>query len=169
MTKRIDRPVLPRLDREQIAADESTAVAAILARYPDRLERLGVASKLADEAQAAADKDRPTRDKLALSLSAHDGVRAVNHVLGVTRTRYAEMRKAVAEPKHYPTAARRLPALADAVARHEARAQAAREARDAIVMELLEEGVPRPQIAERIGRNPSRVSHIKRRETAGAA
>jgi hypothetical protein len=155
---------LPRLDRPAIRAAATDAVKAELAAIPNRLDRLEAAAKIADTAQADADKVRPKRDAAALSLATHDGLRALNTVIGVNRTRWYEIRTAhdTSTVKHSPTAANRLPDLAQRVAVAEERARAARAIRDDIVADLVDEGWQRPQIAERIGRNPSRISHIKR-------
>lgn len=168
MTKPLGRPRLPRLDRAAIDTAEQGAVATILSRFDDRLERLTAAAQIADEAQAAADTGRASRDRYALSLSVHEGVRGLSAVLGISRTRWTKMSSGVTGVRHVASAARKLPPLAESVARNEARAAAARTARNQIVVELYDEGMARAEVAELIGRNPSRVSHIRREATAAA-
>lgn len=180
------QPRIARLDRAAIAAEEHANVLADIAHISNRLDRLGRAGLIADKAEVEAHQLRPRRDAIALSLWAHDEVRAVDRIVGLARTRFYDLRmiavgdigvkadgtswtdaelRAFARPKveRIAKAKAKIVAAADRVARAEARATAAREVRDKIVAELLAEGWDRVSISVRIGRNPSRISHIKRR------
>lgn len=83
---------LPRIDRPAIRAAAKTWVAEQTGGVHTTLTVLHKAAHLADTEQARADKHRAMRDALALSLALHDSVRAVNTLIGVTRTRFYEMR-----------------------------------------------------------------------------
>lgn len=170
MTKPKATPRLPKLDRAALAAEEAARVRAEIDRISDPVDRLRCASRLADEADAAFAAVRPLRDAAALSLAAHDGVRGLNNALGMTRTAWFEIRKdreaTGKAPRRVARAAEKLPALAEDAARARARGEAARERRDALVGDLLDQGVTRSEVAALIGRNPSRISHIKARQEA---
>lgn len=157
--------ILPPLDRDSIKAQQEAAVAAELQALTDPAERLRVAAEIVNTAQAEFERLRPRRDSYAMSLWAHDGVRALNRVIGVNRTRWYEVRGEADQSavKHIKTAADKLPRLAADTAAAEERARAGRAARDEAIGELLTLGWGRPEIAAIIGRNPSRVSHIKSR------
>lgn len=158
------KPILPLLDRDRIRAEQCEVVEAALARVKAPADRLRVAAEIANAAQAEFDKLRPRRDAYAISLWAHDGLRALNRVIGVNRTRWYEIRGDVnpADVRYYATAMSKLPQLAADTAAAEERARAARHYRDETIAELVRNGWARTQIAEIIGRNPSRISHIKK-------
>lgn len=164
------RIALPDLDRDSIREEQTALVARELAGITDPVKRLRKSAEIVNTAQADFDHLRPRRDAYALSLWAHDGIRALNRAIGVNRTRWYEIRGDI-DPgavRHYITAASKLPGLATETAEREERARAARVIRDGAISELLDAGWSRPDIAAIIGRNPSRISHIKGRAAAVA-
>lgn len=178
---------LPHLDRRNIREVETIAVDTILAAIPDREARLVRAGEIADEAQTIADRWRPQRDQAALSLALYDGHRGLNSVIGVTRTRFYDMRadalhltKAEKKAKwlvkasrdqvvararqhgveHIPDAIKKLPRYANRVAAAKERDQAARAVRDRLVADLLRDGRTPSELGDLIGRNRSRVWQV---------
>lgn len=161
---------LPRLDRLAIAAEQQRLLPSLLPTGGASLDRLAAIAALMDDWAAEARRLARRRDKLGLSLAIHDGMRAVNTVMGVSRTGFFALRCAVdpATVPHVKNAAAKLPEIAAAAAALEERYTLARAVRDSLVHDLLEAGHSRPEIAEAIGRNPSRISHIKAATGASA-
>jgi hypothetical protein len=149
------------------------------------------AAPIVDKAADKASRLRGERDAVALSLALYDGPRDGLHlIVGVNRTRWYEMRhrrlsiteterrakwllSATAEQIAARAAAHgvdrvpvqiaegALPRLALETYRYEERAKAARALRDQAVHVLLDAGWKRTEIAPLIGKNESRISHIK--------
>lgn len=179
---------LPKLDLARIEQDARRDVHDLTKFSRSPVSRLKTAAGIVNNAVDEMQPLRGPRDAAALSLSLHDGVRAVHDVIGVSRAYFHAMRcKALqlseAERGTWLKNADRdrvagravemgVPRVEDAativvdlgrrVADLDARAAAARVVRDAAIRELA--GPPhnwsRRQIAEVAGFDDSRVSQI---------
>lgn len=180
VTKPIDRPHVVRFDRDrvrQIEADEAAAVTAELAGIADERARLDRAIAIVN----AANKLDAARDRqvdLALSLWAHDEVRAVNVGLGRVRQQWHNLRterlgevdadQARLVVAHVPAeqAVPELARLTERILRAEARAAAALPTRNQIALAGVEAGWwTGVEIAARMGVNKSWISRLWREQT----
>ena len=187
-TTRSGRPKVPALNKPRILAAQADVIDAALAEVtaPTEKDTAIARVRLLSELEAAARKqieenDPPMRKK-ALSIALHEGARGVYQAIGLSREAFSRMtaealgdwperpvawdETVVARAKdrkvrYYRDAAATLPELATKVVTAKARIDVIRSKRDPLVRELFEvHGLKRYEIAEIIGRNPTRVSHI---------
>lgn len=174
-----DELQLPELDRDAIRERETRDVQARLEPYLPKgwkegtqptAQQLAAAEKaaamaagIADEAQAEADRLRKQRDHAALSLALNDGVRAMFKVIGVNYSRWVRVRREATagggKVRRYPNAAEAVVRLAEQVASLEARADAALEIRDQMLLRLaVDAGQSYAHLAELIGKTARLVA-----------
>lgn len=158
---------VPALDTAALDRRAQQWVHGALRAVADTREaRLARAVEVADEAAATEAHNRAERDRVALAIEEHFNVRrgaAMHSAVGVNRSRWLAMRTEGSTRKHPKRLADVDLLTRVAAATYEAKqiAAYARDARDAIVRELADEGMTNVDIAALIGRNPSQVSHIK--------
>lgn len=180
-TTRSGHPKVPVLDTAAIHAAAEKRVQDALNGITDPRDRLAVLGDLDAEANAVKTEWEPVMRRQALSLALHEGARAVNRSIGVSREAFSRMtrtalgdwperplmwdetvreRARARKVHYYSKAVTELPEIAAKVETAKAVLEAIRPLRDELVRELFAAGLKRVEIAEIIGRNPSRVSHI---------
>lgn len=83
---------VPTLDKTKIADIARFEVTEVERRHTDLVDRLRAVSELANSKHDEANRLRTLRDQLALSFALYGNVRTLQNTLGVTRTRFYEMR-----------------------------------------------------------------------------
>lgn len=181
-TTRSGRPKVPALNKARILAAAADALDAELASIPDPKARLRHMSEVEAAAHRVIEDNETAMRKQALSVALHEGARGVYQAIGLSREAFSRMTadalgdwpdRPVAwdetviakanerKVRFYRDAAKTLPDLALKVVTAKAQKDVIRPRRDALVKELFEvQGLKRSEIAEIIGRTPSRVSHI---------
>ena len=187
-TTRSGRPKLPALDKNRILAEQTKLITEQVTSIADPKERLAKLAEIEFAAHdVIAECENPMK-KQALSLALHEGARSVYKAIGMSREAFSRMTadalgdwsdrpKAVegVSPwgeavvarateqgvRFYRNAATTLPEIALKVVTAKAQEVAVRPLRNELVRELYDvHGLKRTEIAEIIGRTPSRVSHI---------
>lgn len=161
-----DRDVwsLPLLDTAAIADNARQGVEVELAAHePDAAEVAKAAATLLDDINARLAAAREARDLAAWTVWKDWHVRHGANIpgaIGVQRVAWKKIRDRLdaENPPHAEDALRRLPALAAAWAELAAAADAARQVRYSAEDRLLADGWNNAQVAQLIGRDPSRVS-----------
>jgi DNA-directed RNA polymerase specialized sigma subunit len=181
-TTRSGRPKVPALNKARILAAAADRLDAELAAIPDPKARLRHLSEVEAAAHHVIEENETAMRKQALSVALHEGARGVYQAIGLSREAFSRMtadalgdwpERPVAwdetviakanerKVRFYRDAAKTLPDLALKVVTAKAQKDVIRPRRDALVKELFEvQGLKRTEIAEIIGRTPSRVSHI---------
>lgn len=173
-------PTLRPLDEPAIEAEAAAWVAERLDGITDPEERAKAAAALVKPQMREADKWRPDRDAAALSLSIEFFGRkrtGITTAAGINKARLNflrdQLQAGTVENHVMPTeeAVDLLTRTAIRVVRHEARAEAARHARDAAAIKLLGPKYrwSNADVARLIGTDPSRVSHIKKKHLGESA
>lgn len=185
-TTRSGRPKVPPLDKARIIAEVDQSVEAALADATDDRARLVTLAHLVADAEEnlAAPGGERHMYRLAVSLHVHEGARGVWRAIGVSRETFSRNHIAEAlDSKHWPEstrawtpataerarqrripfykdAARDLPKVAEDVFRDRTMVQRVLPMRNELMRRLSEQGMTRVELADIIGRRPSRVSHI---------
>lgn len=160
---------LPPLDIEKVTQDAKEWIDRALAGVATAEGRAAAASDLErDEAKQAA-RWKKKREAAVHTLTVAYRLRrgaGLAEALGVPRSSLMVIRKRAAAAGHdlIPEADKVLPSVARHAATHIAREEYARRLRDAAVLELVEAEWTNAKIGELIGRDQSRVSHIKHRD-----
>lgn len=176
------RPKIPGLNKAQILAAEADKIDAMLAGIPDPTDQLRALSDLDRAAHKVIEENDAAMRKQALSLTLHEGARGVYQAIGLSREAFSRMTAAALGDwderpvswdetvidrakargvRYYRDAAKTLPALAVKVVTAKAQKDVIQSRRNTLVKALYtEHGLSRPEIAQIIGRNPSRVSQI---------
>jgi hypothetical protein len=168
-------PPLPPLDVDTIRAAARDWVTVRLNDATTDQDIVSVATKIIGEQTPELDKARMRRDQIALSVreygpdakepipSRRRGV-ALAEATGLSRARLQTLRDQWPVDYGLPplvlNARTELPKYAAKTCMHDARVTVAREARDAAIVRLIEAGVPSNEIAELMGRDPSRVRQM---------
>lgn len=161
---------LPVLNTDAIATEAAAWVDSRLEGLTDAEEVAKQAARIVLSEDRAAEKERIKRDAAAYTLETGYRLRRGANLagaMGVQRSRLMVIRRKMKEQadagrfKPVPDAEKVLPRLAKKAAEHNARVAAARVRRDAAVDQLVAAGWKGARIAEIVGTDPSRVSHIK--------
>lgn len=181
MTRDTTRRPLPKLrplDEPAIEAEAAVWVADRLDGITDPEKRAKAAAALVRPCIREADKWRPQRDAAAVSLSIEFFGRkrtGIPQAAGINKARLNFLRDSLpagaVDQAHMDDAADVLNRTAIKVVRQEARAEAARRARDEAALKLLgpDYGWSNADVARLIGTDPSRVSHIKKKHLGESA
>lgn len=181
-TTRSGRPKVPALDKTRITIEQGAKIRDQLSGISDPLDRLERLAHIEAGADKVIAENEAAMRKYALSLALHEGARSVYKAIGLSREAFSRMtadalgdwperpvawdetvvdRARQRKVRLYKDAAHELPPLARKVVTAKATKDAIRPLRDALVAELYNErGLKRTEIAEIIGRTPSRISHI---------
>lgn len=162
---------LPPLDREPLRREAEAWVARALDGITDPKEKVKAAGKLHLRAEAAMKASGVERGAVVWTLVTHYRLRrgaGLAAALGMQRSALQKVKdRAMANPPAEPVddADKALPKVAKKAMRDMLREQAARRARDEAVRAS---GLSNVEAAELIGRDESRVSHIKHHEGTAA-
>lgn len=175
------RPKIAPIDREAILARVHADITDALTDAHTTEAKLRIVADMSAEAQGVLDKHRGHMLKMATSLTVHEGVRAVDRAIGVSREWYSRIiasalgdfpdrppswNTAVADHarkagvRFYRNAIHDLPPVAEKVVYSEYMKASLRGYRDNLIATLTSQGWTRVKIADIIGVKPCRVSQI---------
>jgi hypothetical protein len=187
-TTRSGRPKVPALNKPRILLEQRDKLNAELAAInaddarATAEARLRHLSDVERAAQHVIDEWEGPMRKQALSVALHEGARGVYKGIGLSREAFSRMtaealgdwperpvswdetvveRAKARKVRWYRDAAATLPGIAVKVVTAKAQKDVIQPRRNELVKELFEvHGLKRTEIAEIIGRTPSRISHI---------
>lgn len=183
---------ITRIDAAAITEAAAQQVREQLDAIHEVSDRLDAAVKIVTECEKDLPALREERTELALSLYAYDGIRSVWASAGLSKSGFAKIRAKhfkqgvptidgsrkvdreslpkiakKAGVRHRKNALELLPRVATDVVALEARAEAAREIRNALALSLIVDGSMRQlDVAKLIGTTQARVSHLVARMEA---